>query len=297
MCKERYVNPFTDFGFKRLFGTEANKDILIHFLNAVLENEEDIVDLTYHNVEKLGPSERDRRAIYDIYCKTASGDHIIVEMQRGWQEHFVERCIYYSSMAVTDAAAKGDWDFNLPRVYTIALLNFEPKEFADSRDFKHTWGICDTKTGKVSTKALNYVFLEMKKFKKGINELETLTDKWMYVINNLYLLDEYPSAITEKIFKRFFKEAKISAFTEEERFAYEESLKEMRDYNNTIASTAKAKFAEGMTQGMAQGMAQGMVQGRVEEKYNMARLMKNAGEPVEKISAYTGLDKEEIRNL
>lgn len=277
MCKERFVNPFTDFGFKRLFGTEANKDILISFLNAILDDEDDIVEITYQNVEMLGQTEGNRKAVYDLYCTTEDGDHIIVEMQKAWQEHFIDRSIFYSARALDSAAKKGPWDFNLPKVYTICLLNFEPTEFVNNEAYKHVVRLCDLASGTVFSSKLTYIYLEMNKFHKELEKLESIFEKWMYVIKNLYLFDAYPSALKEKIFKKFFEEARISAFTPEEQFAYEESLKDMRDYNNTLASAEK--------------------KGRAEEKMDIARNMKADGEPFEKIVRYTGLTIQEIKNL
>ncbi len=77
----KYINPFTDFGFKKLFGEEANKDLLIDFLNALLAEKEHIKDITYLKNEHLGRTESDRKAIFDLYCETESGDKFIVEMQ------------------------------------------------------------------------------------------------------------------------------------------------------------------------------------------------------------------------
>lgn len=277
MCKERYINPFTDFGFKRLFGTEANKDILIHFLNAILPDEDEIVGLTYLNVEKLGQTPRERKAVYDIYCQLANGGHIIVEMQNASQEHFIDRTIYYSARAIDDAAKKGEWDFNLPRIYTVALLNFEPNEFEGQPQYMHTLRLCDVGTGKVVTKKLTYIFLELPKFDKGIEELETPTDKWLYVIKNLYLLDSYPERLKEAVFHKFFEEARISAFTDEERFAYEESLKDMRDYLNTLATAKKEGIALAKT--------------------SIARTMLAQGLPISMIATCTGLTPVEITRL
>ncbi|MCC8120102.1 MAG: Rpn family recombination-promoting nuclease/putative transposase [Bacteroidales bacterium] len=270
MCKEKYVNPFTDFGFKRLFGTEANKDILINFLNSVIEDEDDIVEITYLNVEKLGKIESDRKAVYDLYCKTEKGDHIIVEMQKVGQEHFIDRTIFYSARAIDDAAKKGAWDFNLPKVYTIALLNFEPHEFSNEKNYKHTLRLCDINTSKVLSHKLTYIFLELGKFNKKIDELENLSEKWMYVIKNLYEFDTYPTVLKEKIFKKFFEEARISAFTQEEKFAYEESLKVLWDNTNAFTYARK------------------------EEKIEIAKKLKAQNVDINIIAQATGLTLEDI---
>jgi predicted transposase/invertase (TIGR01784 family) len=94
--KDKYINPFTDFGFKKLFGTELNKDLLMDFLNELLKQESvEIVDLSYLNPEQLGRSKDDRKAIFDIYCETKSGEKIIVELQKAKQNFFKDRSVYY----------------------------------------------------------------------------------------------------------------------------------------------------------------------------------------------------------
>ena len=96
--QERYVNPFTDFGFKKLFGEEPNKDLLLDFLNAVLEKQEGrIVNLTYLKNEHLGRSQLDRKAIFDLYCENDKGEKFIVEMQKSKQKFFKDRSVYYAT--------------------------------------------------------------------------------------------------------------------------------------------------------------------------------------------------------
>lgn len=99
----KYINPFTDFGFKLIFGTEQSKPFLIDFLNAVLAEEpgyEPIVDLSYNDKERIGENDRERRVIYDVLCTTDRGHHFIVEMQNASQAYFEDRSIYYLSKAV-----------------------------------------------------------------------------------------------------------------------------------------------------------------------------------------------------
>ena len=108
---DRYVNPYTDFGFKKLFGTEMNKELLISFINSLLSGKEQIRDLTYLNTENLGISEADRKAVFDVYCETDSGEKILVEMQRGQQLFFKERSLYYASFPIQQQGKRGDWDY------------------------------------------------------------------------------------------------------------------------------------------------------------------------------------------
>jgi len=121
----RNINPFTDFGFKKLFGEEASKDILLDFLNAVLEGEVgEIVDLEYAKNEHLGSTELDRKVVFDIFCRTVSGERIIIEMQKFFQTYYKERSLYYTTFAIQEQAVKGEWDFRLFPVFCISLLDF-----------------------------------------------------------------------------------------------------------------------------------------------------------------------------
>ena len=113
--KSRYINPFTDFGFKKLFGEEASKPMLIDFLNSLLP-ESKIVDLTFKDKDKLGNTEADRKAIYDIYCENNVGEKIIVELQKAKQNYFKDRTIYYATFPIQEQAEKGEWNYQLKAV-------------------------------------------------------------------------------------------------------------------------------------------------------------------------------------
>ena len=97
--RERYINPYTDFGFKKLFGTEMNKDLLISFLNALFKEDPVVKDVTYVSNEQLGVY-GSRRAIFDVYCETESGEKIIVEMQKTEQAYFKDRSVFYASFPI-----------------------------------------------------------------------------------------------------------------------------------------------------------------------------------------------------
>jgi predicted transposase/invertase (TIGR01784 family) len=95
--REKYINPFTDFGFKKLLGSEFNKDLLIDFLNQVLGDREQIKDLTYLNTEKLGKTASDRKAVFDLYCENEKGNKFIIELQNVSQQYFKDRSVFYST--------------------------------------------------------------------------------------------------------------------------------------------------------------------------------------------------------
>lgn len=259
----RYINFYTDFAFKKIFGTEANKDLLISFLNALLDLKGDgeIKDLTYLNSENLGEDIRERRAIYDVYCQTKGGDRFIVEMQKAKQDHFQDRSIYYSSFAIREQGQKGKkdnmpWDYCLSPVYVVGILNFEMDETNMSDRVISKVKLKDEDNKDFSDK-LNFIFVEMPKFRKTETELETFMDKWLYVIKNLYRLQDKPAALTEGIFKKLFEVAEIAAFSKNERYDYEENLKNYLDWFNVMRTAKNEGRAEGREEGREEGRAEG----------------------------------------
>lgn len=286
--RDRYINPYTDFGFKMLFGTEMNKEFLISFINSLLSGKEVIRDLTYLNTEHLGTSEADRRAVFDVYCENERGEKILIEMQRGEQQFFKDRSLYYATFPIREQGEKGEWDYRLKAVYVIGILNFK-FDSEDDNYFHHEVQLMDVCTKQVFYDKLTFIYLEMPKFNKSEDELVTMFDKWLFVLRNLSRLMARPAALQDRIFTRLFEVAEIAKFTKEQYEAYEESLKVYRDWQNTIV-TAEQK-------GMAKGMAEGIAKGRMEQNIANARSMKLAGLDYEIISQVTGLSKDEIDKL
>ena len=278
----RYVNPYTDFGFKLLFGTPVNKDLLIGFLNALFRGEQEITDVTYLNAEQLGRAEWDRKAVFDVYCENVKGERFIVEMQKARQKYFKDRSVFYSTFPIREQAKVGDWDYELKSVYTVGILNFVFDEDKDDEEYyHHEVKLMDVGRKEVFYEKLTFIYLEMPKFRKREEELETLFDKWMFVLKNLATLLDRPAALQERVFKRLFETAEIARFSESEMRDYEESLKNLRDLGNVL-NTAKEE---------------GRKEGRKEGIETMALRMRDDGMPLEVIAKYTGLSVEEIQNL
>jgi len=274
--KDKYINPFTDFGFKRLFGEEPNKELLLDFLNELLKEEQgQITDLTYLKNERLGLSEADRKAIFDIYCENERGEKFIVEIQKSKQNFFKDRTLYYSSFPINEQGKRNDWNFELKAVYMIAILDFVFDEDKIQPDkFRYDVKLSDIDTKQVFYDKLTFIYLSMPKFNKSIDELETRFDKWLYVLKNLSRLDKIPDRFREKIFEKLFEVAEIAKFNHEQMQTYEDSLKYYRDMNNVV-DTARAE-------------------GKIEERIDIARKMLNLGYTMEQIIEITGIDKSEI---
>ena len=279
--EERYISLLTDFGFKRIFGTDLNKDLLINFLNSLFNGEEVIKDVKYLNSENVGDVFTERKAIFDVYCENEQGEKFIVEMQNAYQTFFKDRSLFYSTFPIREQAPKGsDWNFCLKKVYVVALLNFKMSDEAfDASDTIHTIALMDTKTNNVFNAKLMFKYVEVGRFDKTDEELTSLSDKWMFVLKNLSRLNNRPSSLREKIFSRLFDAAAIARFTPIELREYEDSLKAYRDIKNSL-DTAEAK-------------------GR-EEGINIANLaiakrMLSDGMDMELVLKYTGLTEKQIK--
>jgi len=274
--KEKYINPFTDYGFKRLFGEEPNKDLLLDFLNELLKEEQGtITELTYLKNEKLGVTELNRKAIFDLYCTNEKGERFIVELQKTKQKFFKDRTIYYSTFPIQDQAKVGsDWDFRLEKIYTIAILDFEfdeDKQYPNK--FRYDVKLTELELKEVFSDKLNFIYLEMPKFNKQIDELETRFDKWLYLIKNLHKLDRIPEKLKESIFLKLFETAEIAKFSLQEYQDYESSLKYYRDLKNSLDTAREERTIEIVKKGLKEGVT------------------------VELLSKMTGLTEKEINEI
>ena len=278
--KEKYINPFTDYGFKRLFGEEPNKDLLLDFLNELLkETEGEIKEISYLPAEKLPISQGDRKAVFDLYCTNEKGEKFIVELQKTKQKYFKDRVLYYSTFPIQEQAIVGqDWDFELKNVYTIAILDFVFDEDKNEPEkFRYDVKLSDIETKKVFYNKLTFVYLEMPKFNKTEKELKTKYDKWLFVIKNLNKLERIPTELKENIFLKLFETAEIAKLDKEEFRKYQESLNAYRDIKNSV-DTAREE-------------------GKIEEKIVIAKNGLKEDLPLAVISRMTGLTEEEINRL
>ena len=237
-----YAELQCDFMFKRLFGTDANKDILIGFLNMILE---DVIidDVVFIKTEHLGISEEDKKVIFDIECKCKDGTDFIIEMQKGYQKHFRERAVYYTTYPISEQGrnehdaylkkkAEGydigefKWNYNLKSVIVVAIVNFKFNHSDDWPEDKYRSSYRlreDTNKDDIMTDVLRYVFLELGRFNKCIWEVRTVFDKWMYLLKHIHEMVEIP----DPFFMRLFKLAEIDNFTAEEKKQYYKSLKDI----------------------------------------------------------------------
>ncbi|NER93219.1 MAG: Rpn family recombination-promoting nuclease/putative transposase [Symploca sp. SIO1B1] len=255
--QDRYINLLTDFGFKRLFGTEPNKELLIDFLNVMLPPKHAVQDVSYRNNENLGNTPLDRKAIFDIYCESKTGEKFIVEIQKAKQNYFKDRSVYYATFPIQEQAKKGDWNYKLSSVYTIGILDFIFDDHKKDPNLLHTVQLKNQK-GKVFYKKLKFIYVELPKFTKTVDQLENHFDKWLFLLRHLSELEAPPKALQEAIFEHLFEVSEIANFSAQEQDAYENSLKYYRDLQNVVTTSRQ--------EGIEQGRQEGREQGRQEER-------------------------------
>jgi predicted transposase/invertase (TIGR01784 family) len=271
----KYINPYTDFGFKKLFGEEGNKNLLIDFLNQLLPLHHQIEDLTFQNVEQMSDTNEERKAFFDIHCKSVSGERFIVEMQKAKIDFFKDRALYYLSYPIREQAQRGEWNFELSAIYFIAVLDFwyEPEKIAKF----HRHVVLKDQNNDLFYDKLGLIFLQMPAFKKTDLELETHFDKWAYFLKNLEKMDDIPQILNESVFTQAFNTAEVANLSKQQREDYEKSRLSYIGVKQ-VSETAKKEGAE-------------------QEKTSIAKSMKNDGASTEFISKHTGLSKEYIENL
>ena len=248
--EDKYISLLTDFGFKRVFGTEPNKGILIDFLNVLLPAHHQIRDLTFKNNENSGNTVIDRKAIFDIYCQAESGERFIVEIQKAKQNFFKDRSVYYSTFPIQEQVKKGPWNFELSSVYTVGILDFIFDDHKDDDTIVHVVQLRNQNCQLFYDK-LQFIYIELPKFKKTIDQLETHLDKWLYILRHLEdLSDPPPEPLQEAAFNELFEVAAIANFSRIEQDGYENSLKYYRDMNNVVDTSRQ----EGVKQGIQEGI-------------------------------------------
>ncbi|MCK4763429.1 MAG: PD-(D/E)XK nuclease family transposase [Candidatus Aminicenantes bacterium] len=274
--KARYINPYTDFGFKKLFGEEAAKDLLVDFLNQLLPAEHTIVNLSFKNPEQLGAAKAERKAIFDIHCENEKGDKFIVEMQKAKIKFFKDRSVFYTTFPIKEQAEKGDWDFKLNPIYCVAVLDFTFDEDREQKPYLSNVQLKDQYC-QVFYNKLKYIFIEMPRFTKQEHELESRFDKWLYFLKHLEDFENIPDIFQEEVFIKGFEIAEIANFDDNQLMEYENSLKVYRDLKGVVDTS----FEEG-------------------EKSKAMEIARNAlrkGVEIDFISELTGLSVSDVEKL
>ncbi len=284
----KFINPFTDIGFKKIFGQEVSKDLLIDFLNNLLKGERVINDVRFLDKEQLGFYDDDRSLIYDVLCETPSGERIIVEMQNRSQPYYKRRSIYYAAQAVVRQGERGKgWHYDVKAVYCISFMNFQQNDISER--FRVDVTLMDMETKQSFSELLRLVYLQLPLFTKDYTECENDFERWICVLKDMDIMNRLPDAAKNSVFKKLAEIGELSSLTYEERLKYDDALKRYRD---TIA-VMEGQKQEGFREGMEKGIEKGIEKGKAE----IARNLKNDGIPLDVIARNTGLSIEEIEKL
>ena len=276
----KYINPYTDFGFKKLFGEEANKDLLIDFLNQILPAYHQISELSFRNSENIPELSHERKAIFDIHCESKTGEKFIVEMQKAKVNFFKNRSLFYSTFPIKEQAKRGDWDFKLTPVYMIAILDFQYDEKEERQKFLRSVDLKD-QDGDIFYDKLNFKFIQMPLFTKNEDELENHFDKWIYFLKKLEGFESIPTILQEPIFEKAFNVAEIANMTSEQYDFYQDSLLTYIEVKEVVKTANN----------------DGNEQGRKNREIEIARDLKKLGVAIDIIRKSTGLSEKEINEL
>ncbi|MBI1923221.1 PD-(D/E)XK nuclease family transposase [Candidatus Poribacteria bacterium] len=326
-----FIDPTTDFGFKKLFGEERSEGVLKHFLYDILGLPSRIQKIIHFPQERLPQSEDERRGVLDLYCMDENGERFIVEMQNAQQRYFKDRAVYYSMFPIADQAKKGkEWEYQLQPVYCLGVLGFS---LSEDGSYFSTIKLTKEETNQVFYEKLTFVFVELPNFDLSLSQVSTPREKWIYFLNHLPELDEIPPELSDDSFREAFEIAHYAALSRQERYLYEHSLKVARDnyaIQMTLEEDAMARGLEqgleqglqqglqqgleqgvqqgleqgvqqglqqGLEQGLQQGIEQGLQQGVGQGIAKVAIAMLKDNTPLDAIAKYTGLSEDEIKQL
>ncbi|MDD6553901.1 MAG: Rpn family recombination-promoting nuclease/putative transposase [Prevotellaceae bacterium] len=280
----KFINPFTDIGFKRIFGQEVSKPLLLDFLNNLLKGERTITDLRFLDKEQPSDYREDRSLIYDIYCETDTGEKIIVEMQNKEQPYFADRCLYYYSQAVARQGEKGsEWDYHINAVYLVAFVNFHMDGLGDN--FRTDVVLMNRQRKEIFSNKERFIFLQLPVFNKEADECNNDFERWIFVLKNMEILDRMPWVAKNSVFHKLAEIGEVSNMTKEERIKYDAALRHFRDTLNVMRGAEE------------KGRQQGLLEGQRSANQNTAKKLLSMGLSVEQISMATGLTPDEIEKL
>ena len=306
-----YMNPFTDVGFKRIFGQEFSKPLLIDFLNNLFSGELHIVDLKFLDKEQLGIFDQDRSLIYDVYCELDTGEKIIVEMQNCKQGNFKSRSIYYICESIARQGEQGmEWNYQIKAVYLIAFLNFTLSDI--DTDFRTDVLLMNKRKKQEFSDLLNLIYLQLPYFEKSAEACENNFDRWIYLLKHMETIVKLPWPEKNPVFQRLAEISDLGSLSREERMKYDEAIRKYRDTLCVMQSQLDEGIQIGRDQGIQIGRDQGiqigiekgrqqtLAEAQMQIQQNLASVARNLKAqhvPLDVIASSTGLSIQEIENL
>jgi predicted transposase/invertase (TIGR01784 family) len=283
-----FLDPTSDLAFKKLFGNQAKKEILISFLNSVLEKKGDeiIVDVTITDPYNNPDTGWLKLSIVDVRCTDQYGRHLIVEVQVKYQDDYPERVQHYVAHAIARQLGKGGRYGEIMPVIFIGILN---ENLFESPEYLSHHNIRNITTQEHALKHMDFYFIELPKFNKELDQLSNITDKWIYLLKNAESLDAVPKQLQSPVeIEDAMDELKQGNLSPKELGAYDAYL----DARRVAVSVENTLRKEGKEEGIREGEQKG----RDTERLEIARQLLDVLD-VETISQKTGLSSEEITKL
>ncbi|KLT22756.1 putative transposase or invertase [Wolbachia endosymbiont of Armadillidium vulgare str. wVulC] len=305
MAFSKFLDPKNDLSFKKIFGSEKNKNILICFLNNILDfsTSDQIIEIEFLSTIMDPEIASDKQSIVDVLCKDSIGNRFVIEMQLARDKGFEKRAQLYAAKAYSRQLDKSGNYIDLQKVFFIAISNCNllPEEV----DYISTHNIRDIKTNGHYLKDLQFVFIELPKFTKNkVEQLENTTERWCFFF-------KYAEETTEEDLKKIAAEAPIIklAYDELDRFRWNE--KDLIAYEERILSVQKEKAIleqklddakhegrqEGRQEGIQIGHEKGRAEGEKQAKIAVAKNLLKAGVSIDVIAQTTGLTVNEVKGL
>ncbi len=294
LYKFKYADLLDDDVFKLVFGRESTKDVMIEFLNQVLPDRK-IADLEFIDKE-MHPVERDLKgSVYDMFCKTDDGSRIIVEVQRRKQPFYPERALYYSTFQIQRQVEAGAEEYDFLPVYVVNILDFQMDERASGNDkVKSVYRLYEEYTHRLLTDKVTFIFIELPKFKKTLEELDGNVLEGMYFcFKNMSVLDNRPEVLSHKIFEKIFKVSELYNMDQNIRDKVLHKMTTERDLRNQMAYARKVAIEEGL----AEGLAEGLIQGSRSKALDIAKKLLTIGMTVDEVANLVDLSADEIANI
>ena len=289
----RFIDPRVDWAFKRIFGSEDTKECLITFLNGLFEDELVIKDVTFAKTEKLGLRPDDRGVVFDVYCITNEGKHVIVEMQKKEQEYFADRALFYTARAIVQQGIRGIWDYHLAPVYTVCFMDFVSQS-PILKEFRTDLVLTDLQTRQRVSDRMRIVYLQLPLFDKHTEaECMDIFDCWIYIVKNMNMFEQMPFSEKYPVFRKLAEIGDLRKLSREELELYDEDIKNMRD----IYATRKFDEKRGMEKGIAKGRAEGRAEGELSKGLEVARKLLAMGMSWTQIIQATGLTEDQLKQL
>ena len=292
----RFVDVKNDVAFHKIFGNEKKTEILVSFLNAILklEGKNRIQEVSIINPYLVPRIAGEKASVIDVRAKDEKGRQFVIEMQVADVEGFGKRVQYYTCRDYSMQIKKGD-DYRLLKpTYFIGILDFN---FFESPEYLSHHIILDGKTYEHKLKDIQFSFIELKKFHLEVDELKTLTEKWVFFIKNAENLDVIPENVDDEGLEEAYNDAQLHSWDKEELIAYDNTFIAEQDKRGRVIAAEKKAVAKGYKKGHAEGHAGGRIEGKIEEKKEVVERCWEDGMAIEMIAKIAGLSVEDVKKI